>query len=59
MPFYLAVVRLEHAELLAASDETDECGPLLADARETFDRLRATPWLERVDALGIGAVTTA
>jgi hypothetical protein len=25
--------------------------PLLVEARETFERLRATPWLERVDAL--------
>jgi len=59
MPFYLAVVQLEHAELLVASDRTEECGPLLAEARETFERLRATPWLERVDALGVGAVTAA
>jgi len=25
---------------------------LLAEAREVFERLRATPWLERVDAAG-------
>ena len=49
MPFYLAVVQLEHAELLAAAGRTEACGPLLAEARETFERLCATPWLERVD----------
>jgi hypothetical protein len=59
MPFYLAVVRLEHAELLVASDRADECGPLLIEARETFERLRATPWLERLDALVVGATTPA
>jgi class 3 adenylate cyclase/tetratricopeptide (TPR) repeat protein len=59
MPFCLAVVQLEHAELLAASDRAEECGPLLAEARETFEHLRATPWLERLDALGVGAATAA
>ena len=59
MPFYLAVVQLEHAELLAASGRAEECEPLQAEARETFERLRATPWLERVDALRVGAVTPA
>jgi hypothetical protein len=28
----------------------DEGEPLLAAARETFERLRATPWLERASA---------
>ena len=59
MPFYLAVVQLEHAELLASSDREEECRPLLAEARETFEQLRAAPWLERVDALGVGARTAA
>ena len=54
MPFYLAVVQLERAELIASAGRADECEPLLAEAREIFERLRATPWLERVDALGIG-----
>ena len=59
MPFYLAVVQLEHAEVLASSDREEECRPLLAEARETFEQLRAAPWLERVDALGVGARTAA
>jgi tetratricopeptide (TPR) repeat protein len=59
MPLYLAVVQLEHAELLAASDRAEAGQPLLAEAREIFEQLRATPWLERVDALGVGAATAA
>ena len=59
MPFYLAVARLEHAEALASSDRAAECRPTLTEAREIFEQLRATPWLERVDALGIGARTAA
>ena len=59
MPFYLAVVQLEHAELLAPNGRSDECRPLLTEARETFEGLRATPWLERVDALSMGAATVA
>ncbi len=43
IPFWLAVTLLEHAEL--TGDEE-----LLAEAREIFERLQATPWLERVAA---------
>ena len=49
-PFHLAVVQLEHAEWLAQQGQRDEAEPLLAEARETFERLEATPWLERADA---------
>jgi len=42
--FHVAVVQLERAERLPP----DQAEPLLAEARETFERLRATPWLERV-----------
>lgn len=48
--FYLAVVLLEHGELLAR-ERSDEAQPLLTEARETFDRLEAAVWLERVDRL--------
>lgn len=51
VPFSLAVVQIEHAELLAALGRGEEGRPLLVEARETFERLRATPWLERVDTL--------
>jgi ATP/maltotriose-dependent transcriptional regulator MalT len=49
LPFWLAVTRLEHAEALAADGRADEAEPLLAEARETFDSLAATPWLERAE----------
>ena len=46
---------LELPEVLGQSRRA----PLLGEARETFERLRATPWLERYDALGVGATTAA
>ena len=44
MPFWVAVTQLEHAELLGGGAETER---LLAGATEVFERLEATPWLER------------
>jgi hypothetical protein len=49
MPFYLAVTELEHAEWLAGTGEAAAAEPLLEEARETFERLGAQPWLERAD----------
>ena len=46
LPFWVAVTLLEHGEL--TGDESS-----LAEAREIFERLGATPWLER---LGRGQV---
>jgi class 3 adenylate cyclase/tetratricopeptide (TPR) repeat protein len=51
LPFHLAVVQLEHAEWLTARGRPDDAQPLLAEARDTFERLQAQPWLERVDAV--------
>jgi len=48
VPFYLAVVQLEYAELLAESGAAADGAPLLLEAREIFERLRAAPWLERL-----------
>lgn len=45
--FYLAVTQLEHAEWLTAQGRGDEAQPLLDEARQTFEQLQATPWLER------------
>jgi class 3 adenylate cyclase/tetratricopeptide (TPR) repeat protein len=45
MPYHVAISLVEQAEL-----GMDDPAPLLAEAREIFERLRATPWLERVDA---------
>jgi hypothetical protein len=47
-PYWLATALLEHAEWLTASDRPDEAAPLLAEAHVVFERLRATPRLERV-----------
>ena len=51
VPFYLAVTQLEHAEWLVAGAGR-EADPLLAEAREIFERLGAVPWLERMEAVG-------
>jgi tetratricopeptide (TPR) repeat protein len=49
LPFHLAVVELEHAEWLTRQGRAADAEPLFADARETFARLGATPWIDRVD----------
>ncbi|MDP9344106.1 MAG: AAA family ATPase [Actinomycetota bacterium] len=49
MPFELAVTLLEHAEWLASAGRSQESSPLLEEAGEIFDRLQATPWLDRVE----------
>ncbi len=48
MPFWLAVSELEQAEAAADGDATR----ILAEARETLERLGARPWIERCDAIG-------
>jgi class 3 adenylate cyclase/tetratricopeptide (TPR) repeat protein len=45
--FPLAVTQLEHAERLVAEGRAASAGPLLEEARETFERLGALPWVER------------
>jgi class 3 adenylate cyclase/tetratricopeptide (TPR) repeat protein len=57
LPFHLAVVLLEHGEWLAAHGRGDDAAPFLAEARETFERLEAKPWLARLDALRAGTPT--
>jgi hypothetical protein len=47
--FHLAVVQLEHGQWLMARERPADAQSLLADARETFDRLEAIRWLERLD----------
>jgi predicted ATPase/class 3 adenylate cyclase len=51
LAFHLAVVQLEHGEWLSARGRPEDARPLLAEARDTFERLQAQPWLDRVDAL--------
>jgi class 3 adenylate cyclase/tetratricopeptide (TPR) repeat protein len=48
--FEEAVVQLEHAEWLSRIGRPGEAEQLVARARETFERLGATPWLERAAA---------
>jgi class 3 adenylate cyclase/tetratricopeptide (TPR) repeat protein len=48
MPFYLGIALVERGEWLVAHDRAADAGPLLAEAREIFERLEARPWLERV-----------
>ncbi|HUZ81614.1 MAG TPA: hypothetical protein VMU73_05155, partial [Gaiellaceae bacterium] len=51
MPFFLAVTRLEAAARFIADGREPDAQPLLTASRETFERLQAAPWLERVDRL--------
>jgi class 3 adenylate cyclase/tetratricopeptide (TPR) repeat protein len=48
LPFWLAVVQLEHGEWLAATGRSEEAEPLHAEARGLFEQLGATIWLERM-----------
>ena len=50
VPFEEAVVQLEHGEWLVRIGRVDDGAELIASARETFDRLGATVWLERAAA---------
>jgi class 3 adenylate cyclase/predicted ATPase len=54
IPFHLAVTRLEHAEWLAEQGRADDARPLLAEAREIFERLDARPWLDRLERVQTG-----
>ncbi len=47
--FDLAVTLLEHAEWLVPQGRAGDAAPLLDEARPAFERLRAAPWLERLD----------
>jgi tetratricopeptide (TPR) repeat protein len=55
LTFHLALTQLEHAEWLTAQGRTDDAQPLLTEARETFEQLAATPWLERTTRLSQAA----
>ena len=50
LAFWLAVTLLESSELLSDLGREAEGDPLLAEAREIFERLGAAPWLERAGA---------
>jgi class 3 adenylate cyclase/tetratricopeptide (TPR) repeat protein len=46
---WTGVTLLEYGEWLITENRADEAEPLLAEAREIFDRLEARPWLDRVE----------
>jgi class 3 adenylate cyclase/tetratricopeptide (TPR) repeat protein len=58
LTFFLAITQLEHGEWLTGQGRADDAEPLLAEAREIFERLEATPWLERARAR-VGAEVSA
>jgi len=49
MRFWLAVTLLEHGEWLTAGGRADDADTLLSEARGIFERLKARPWLERLE----------
>jgi tetratricopeptide (TPR) repeat protein len=51
LPFHLAVVLLEHGEWLVGYARYEDAAPLLTEARDIFQHLRAQPWLERTDTV--------
>jgi class 3 adenylate cyclase len=56
IPFWLGVTLLEQAQALGMHGEADR---VRAEAREIFERLGATPWLARCDALAPARAETA
>jgi tetratricopeptide (TPR) repeat protein len=54
MPFWLAITLTEHGEWLADQGRAADAEPLVTEARQIFERLEASPWLERLDAARAG-----
>ncbi len=50
-PYWLAATQLDEAEWLIAQGRIEEARPLLGEARAAFAALRATPSLERLEAV--------
>lgn len=55
LPFHMAVTELEHGEWLVAQGRGDDARLVLAEAREIFERLEGTPWIDRVHAVDAGS----
>jgi tetratricopeptide (TPR) repeat protein len=53
--FYLGIGLLEYGEWLVGQNRSGDAEPLLAEARATFERLEATPWLERAGQAALGS----
>ena len=48
LPFPLAETLIEHGEWLVQQGRPTDAEPLLREAREIFERLKAKPWLDRL-----------
>ena len=59
MPFWMAVTMVEHAEWLAQQGRTHDAKPVLDEAREIFEGLKAARWLDRVERVASGLQVTA
>jgi tetratricopeptide (TPR) repeat protein len=49
LPFWIAVTLLEQSESLIENGRTADAEERLAEARSIFERLKARPWLERLE----------
>jgi predicted ATPase/class 3 adenylate cyclase len=58
-PLWTAVTMHEHAAWLRDQQRETDAEPFVADARQIFTSLGATPWLERLDALGFATSNVA
>jgi len=59
MPFARAVTLLEHGEWLVSQDRASEAASKFEEAGATFEQLKATPWVERLERVALGADTVA
>ena len=50
-PYWIATALLEHAEWLVTHDRASVAAPMVAEAREIFERLRVPPKLARIERL--------
>jgi len=56
MPFWHAVTEVEHAEWLIGKGRQAAAQPMLTQAALVFERLKARPWLDRVQQAAPGLV---
>jgi class 3 adenylate cyclase/tetratricopeptide (TPR) repeat protein len=54
MPFARAVTLLEHGEWLVSQDRAADAAPMFEQAGATFEQLKATPWVERLERVALG-----
>ena len=52
-PFFYAAAAVDFGELLANQDRLEESAVMVTEARAIFERLRAQPWLDRIDRLSL------